>query len=130
MKNSVLLIDDDCITNIFNEALLKKSISFNNYIKCTDAQCAIDVVESNNIPKIILLDWHMPDFNGMQFLKEIEKRGICEKTFIFVLSSTQKRSEIELIKNHKYVIEFIPKPLSQEKIKKFILNNLSESDFK
>jgi len=121
--NSILLVEDDSITNFINERLLKKldiaeqiKITLNGYegisfIKETVASAP------ENAPKLIFLDINMPVMDGFEFLNEFKKMDFPgkEDVVIVVLTTSTNLNDIENLKGSGNT-DFINKPLTKEKV--------------
>ena len=114
----VMLVDDDNITNMFNERIVKKSFpSFEINVQ-TDASQALDIIKSYHYkPDIVLLDLNMPIFNGFDFLKSISAINLESIPVIFVVSSSRDPKEIDRANSYKVVAGYHAKPLTKEKVK-------------
>lgn len=132
MKNmaqikSVILIDDDAITNMINTKIIKMNFSFDVH-DYADAQRALDNLKQcieatpEKLPDIIFLDINMPIMDGWEFLEEFQKLpGIVhEKSRIFMLTSSIDVEDIEKARAYPVVSDFISKPLTPEKLRKLI----------
>ncbi|MFX1364397.1 MAG: response regulator [Promethearchaeota archaeon] len=76
-------------------------------------------------PDIIILDYRMPNKNGIQILEEILK---IENTAKIIFASADNKIKIEaLSKGAKY---FLDKPFSLEKLFKTVLKILKRKDIK
>src|SRR4051794_24289990 len=93
--NNVLLVEDDPITLMVCERIMKMN-DFAAVVKsCENGELAIRFLsdllqEDGTVPEIIFLDINMPVLDGWGFLEELERiRGSFVKLpRIFILSST------------------------------------------
>jgi len=114
---NILLIDDNDIDNYIHSHLLKK----NNIAEhITVKTCAIDAIEYlktiENFPCYIFIDINMPGMNGFEFLTEYdnfisEQKDSC---CIFMLTSSNNKTDIENANNNPYIKKFINKSLTNE----------------
>lgn len=115
--NSVLLIDDNAITNTLHETLLDASGIASNVVVFESGVEAITYLkndEQNRIPEIIFLDINMPVMDGFGFLTEFNKlpADLTAKTKIIMLSSSLDETDRVKSKACTQVIDFIVKPLT------------------
>lgn len=120
----VLLVEDDPITIMVCDRIIKMT-SFADKVKsCENGKIAIDylsgLAENNSIPKIIFLDINMPVMNGWDFLEEFERIRSRFNLLprIYLLSSTVDPEDYNKAKSFTLVADFISKPLSKEALQK------------
>ena len=123
---SVLLVEDDPITILVCDRIMKMN-SFSEKVKsCENGKFALDhlkeVIEKEPklAPEIIFLDINMPVMNGWDFLEEYEKikDSLPQLPRIFILSSTVDPEDYKRAKSYTSVEDFISKPLSKENLDK------------
>ncbi|MHC5217126.1 response regulator transcription factor [Enterococcus sp. LJL128] len=103
--NTILIIEDDRKLNDGIRLSLKKdSISF---IQCQTIKSAREVLNKNSI-KLILLDVHLPDGNGLDFLKELR-----QKYDMPIIIITSNNSELDIVVGLELgANDYITKPFS------------------
>lgn len=122
-----MLIDDDAITNMINDKIIKMNFDFDVH-DYTNAQAALDQLgqwsqsSHEKLPRLIFLDINMPIMDGWEFLREFKKLpGIVhEVSKIHILTSSIDHEDIEKAKSSQLVNDFISKPLTSEKLKSLI----------
>lgn len=116
----VLLVEDDPITVMVCERIIKMTSFADKVTSCQNGKFALDHLLSLNakgvMPKIIFLDINMPVMNGWDFLAEFEKikSAFEELPCIYLLSSTVDPEDYTRAKSFTMVKDFISKPLSKE----------------
>ncbi|MCB0317113.1 MAG: response regulator [Bdellovibrionales bacterium] len=110
----VLVADDDK----FCCSMLKRFLTEWGYqpVVCADGQEAWDVLKTDESPRVALLDWHMPKFDGIDLCKMIRQRE--EEVFIYPILITGKcdvERELEALENGAY--DFISKPYNPSILK-------------
>jgi CheY-like chemotaxis protein len=113
----VLLIDDSDIDNAVNKKLLKLARISDDIEIYTSARASINKIKELGItwtsPRLILLDLSMPDLNGMEWLelfRELPKQ-VQNKCFVYVLSASIDRKQLDQAENDSSVIALLEKPL-------------------
>ncbi|MGC6769214.1 response regulator transcription factor [Enterococcus sp. LJL51] len=103
--NTILIIEDDRKLNDGIRLSLKKdSISF---IQCQTIKSAREVLNKNSI-QLILLDVHLPDGNGLDFLKELR-----QKYDMPIIIITSNNSELDIVVGLELgANDYITKPFS------------------
>ena len=119
MKKSVVIIDDDPISILVTETLMKKK-DFAERIKSFERpEDALDYFENlysseNHAPDYIFLDIQMPTMSGWDFLDNYEK--LTEKVkalkHVIMLSATFSPEDTEKAKDHDLVKELVTKPVN------------------
>lgn len=118
----VMLVDDSKTMRNIQRTILGQ-LGYTEIEEACDGQDAISKVTAFK-PDLILLDWNMPNMDGMTFLKTYRSQG--QKTpIIMVTTEAEKPRVIEAIKagvNNYVVKPFTPDMLSlriQETMQKF-----------
>jgi len=108
MSNRILIVDDEP----FNLDLLEQELTDRGYTieRANDGTEALGKVESFQ-PELILLDYQMPDMNGVEVLKEIRHRGNDTPVIMITAYGTIERA-VEAMKEGAY--DFIPKPFEPD----------------
>jgi len=129
--NSILLIDDDKISNFIHQKIIKRAnidvqvmINDNgkdaiNYLKNIDS---FSDEHSNISPSIIFLDINMPGMSGWDFITEYRQLTYTQKDqTIIAMLTTSGNPDDKLIANKTPEISlFLKKPLTLKKLKKAI----------
>lgn len=128
---TIMLIDDDPITNFLNELLIKEmDITEELFIALNGKQALDEIylrcVLSNNCPALILLDVNMPVVNGFAFLEKLNGMDLTNRQSItIVMLSTSLNPRDKNRAEDLHVNGYISKPLTREK-----MENLLNTHFK
>lgn len=120
----VLLVEDDPITIMVCERIIKMTFFAEKVTSCENGKIAFDFLMSfrdkDTLPKIIFLDINMPVMNGWDFLEELDKvkSDFKELPRIYLLSSTVDPEDYLKAKKFLLIKDFISKPLSKEALEK------------
>src|ERR1700748_3459628 len=125
---SILLVDDDEINNFISIKLIRKAIENADIKACLNGRFAIDELmemqkdDPDKLPDFILLDINMPIMNGWEFLDEYKRLNIdpLGKSKIYIISSSVFSNDISKARSYPLVRNFVSKPLSVEKIKEML----------
>lgn len=119
--NNVLLVEDDPITVMVCDRIIKISSFADKVTSCENGKYALDyltnlVNQQQEIPEIIFLDINMPVMNGWDLLEELEqiKGAFSRLPRIYILSSTVDPEDYKRAKSYNAVVDFISKPLSKD----------------
>lgn len=105
--NSVdlLLVEDNTQDAELAIRELKKHNLSNNLYHVKDGQEALDFIFAagkyagtrniNNMPKLILLDIHMPKINGIEVLEKIKSDELTKNTPVVILTSSKEDPDIK-----------------------------------
>lgn len=118
---SILLIDDDEVTNFLNQELMSDLQLAQQVETLTDARQALELVEDRcsqgQGPDLILLDLKMPVFSGFDFLSSFQKlpSSMVQHIKIIVLTTSNNPKDIQRLQDLG-IENVLNKPLTKEKI--------------
>jgi CheY-like chemotaxis protein len=127
---TVLLVDDDAITNyLHNRVLTKTDLASSEIIIANDGQHGIETLlglnetlKNKNDKVVVFLDINMPVMDGWGFLKTLEenKEKINFTIHLYVLSSSINSDDQERAESNSLVTKYLKKPLSIEVIESLL----------
>jgi len=123
---TILLVDDDFITNFINKKLLdrlniaeevKIVVNGPQGLNCLEGSC----FKTKKNPEIIFLDINMPGMDGFDFVRNFNASNFQnkDKVKICVLTTSTNHADFERMEELgvKY---FLNKPLTKEKVEEFL----------
>jgi two-component system chemotaxis response regulator CheY len=114
-----ILIVDDSTTSL---ALIEKALrelNFSDYAKCTSAKAALQILKVQKID-CMLLDWHMPEMDGLELLKLLKSDEETKHIPVMMLTVEGNAKNVGLaIENgaEGYFIKPVNKELLQIRLK-------------
>lgn len=123
--NSVLLVEDNEITNFYNKHLFIKNGFVEDVRIATNGKKALDYLynlDFGNKPDLILLDLNMPVMNGFEFLEEYQKldSDIRDGIIVCVLTTSLHEEDLEKARSYPTISEYCKKPLSAKQIQNIL----------
>ncbi len=88
----VLIADDDPIARDMREA--KLSMWDYVVVSASDGKEAWDILQKDDAPRIAVLDWMMPNMNGIELCRKIKEREKASYVFVILLTSKSEKEEI------------------------------------
>ena len=118
----VLCINDSSINLFVQKKLLLKSGITDTVITASDGQEALDYYSrfkdspAFEYPRLILLDIHMPNVDGWEFLDKFSKLYLptFNQTRVIVNSFTVDENEINKAKDYPVIIDFVTSQLTTD----------------
>jgi len=109
---SVLIVEDDyAISTMLTHFLVSKKFKV---MVASDGQQAFDILTENN-PDVILMDWMLPDFSGLQVIKQIRRNSVQKDIPIMML--TARAEETDKIEGlDAGADDYMTKPLSLQEL--------------
>lgn len=121
--NSILLIDDDPISNFLTERLLLKIGAARNITVASNAIQALEIIDDclefeDSCPEVIFLDINMPVMSGIDFLYSFKDKKFKngQKSTIVVVSTSDNHKDQKEIKSLGVKL-ILQKPLTESKLK-------------
>ena len=115
---SILLVDDDYITNYVNKRLIVKSELCEDVFIANNGAEALNFLKKNSEwPDLIFLDINMPVMDGFEFLQKYRalERSEKEKTIIVMLTTSTNSNDMDKVINLGNN-DFLNKPLTKEQL--------------
>ena len=131
LVNTVLLVDDDNMTNFLHQRVISKAEFCKEVKVAKNGQEGLEklmelneTVSANDTTVVVFLDLNMPILDGWGFLKEYDKQKakLNFKTKIFVLSSSINPDDKERAEENKNVAQDIYKPLTTASLQNLPIN--------
>ncbi|MBX9853327.1 MAG: response regulator [Cytophagaceae bacterium] len=111
---SVMIIDDDPVSNYMTRYFFKRTNICDNFIFCRHGKDGIHYLKTRAVkPELILVGTHLPVMNGFEFLERVNEAGLntdATKIFLYTLHSSEVLEQRE-----KYNVNLLEKPLTYEK---------------
>ena len=121
--SSVLLVDDDPLTNDLNERLLKQLGVADRYFAAHDGVEALAALEhlsadaNPSSPVLVLLDVKMPRMDGMAFVEAYQQLPEARQQAVVIVMHTASMNSVDLGRLESLPIAgLVSKPLTQEKL--------------
>lgn len=119
--NSVLLIDDSEIDNLYNKGIIEKNGFCKTITTNTNARTALEEIKNTpaeSLPDVIFLDIMMPEMDGFSFLEEFSKLSsdIQKTCKIILLSSSDSFKDLNRANKNPLVRKFLNKPLTEKMV--------------
>lgn len=110
----ILLADDDAATRRALEVLLSKWGYAVTAV--SGGQQAWQILQSDNAPQLAIIDWMMPDIEGIEICRMLRERASEKYTYILLL--TAKSEKLELVQGmNAGADDYIVKPFDPEELK-------------
>lgn len=126
---SVLLIDDDYVTNFLNTKVIEHAkITEHVEVKLNGKEALDFLTDKASSPTLILLDINMPVMDGWEFLQAYEQKALDKKnkSNIVMLSTSSNPDDMERAKQLAFVCDFKSKPLTSEILEEIIHNHFED----
>lgn len=112
---SILVVDDEITTRATLNARLNKKEGYTVHLAKNGTE-ALKIAFSK-LPKVIILDWKMPDLSGIEVLRQLRSNADTKDIPVLMLTSKNLVSDVELA-FEMGAIEYLSKPLDLNLISK------------
>ncbi len=110
----VLIVEDDNVTRHRLEKLLANT-DF-EVVSCQDGLDAWNLIQSENPPNILILDWIIPGMDGLEICRNVRKQA--REPYTFILMLTSKVDPEDFVKGMEAgADDYITKPFNHSELK-------------
>jgi two-component system chemotaxis response regulator CheY len=111
----ILIVDDSRIMrNIVKNTLKQLRYPDDTFVEAADGQQAWTILESTEVD-LVLLDWNMPNLNGLELVKKLRAHPQYETLpIIMITSESAKYNVIEAVKAG--VSDYMVKPVDEDSL--------------
>ena len=115
------LIDDDAIVLLLGRKVFARHDKFGELQTFENGGSALDTITAQagtgtGLPSLILLDLNMPGMDGWEFLEQFKRIPETAHIPVVILTSSIDPQDIAKSKTFDNVKDYIPKPLTTEKL--------------
>ncbi len=110
----VLIADDENISRRKLEKFLE-DLGY-RVISCKGGLEAWDVIQSEDAPNLLILDWMMPGLDGMEICRKV--RELAREPYTYILLLTSRGEQEDIVKGMEAgADDYITKPFNQNELK-------------
>jgi CheY-like chemotaxis protein len=117
----ILLVEDDNVDAMTVKRAIKDLGSKDTLVRSANGEEALDYLrnETNEKPRLILLDLNMPKMNGIEFLRHIKADDLLKRVPVIVLTTSMEDQDI-LRSFELSIAGYVVKPLDYKKFVEII----------
>jgi PAS domain S-box-containing protein len=112
--STFMIIDDNEIDRTYLSEIIKswgiKSIQASSGIE------AFNILQEQKEINQLLVDWHMPEINGLEFLAKLQAEGIHIENILMVTAYNKKELLNEANKHHLHISKVLEKPYTPSEL--------------
>ena len=86
----ILIAEDDLTSRIVLTGVLKK-IGY-EVVEAINGAAAWNILEQTDAPRLVILDWVMPEMHGLEVVRRVRARQKCALSIGISASSTRPRA--------------------------------------
>lgn len=110
----ILLADDDRVSIRLLQVLLERW--GHETVLASDGLKALEILEGENAPRLVLLDWEMPGLDGLEVCRRIRKKEDSSPPYIIFV--TAKDTMVDMVTAlDTGAADFIRKPFNREELR-------------
>jgi len=118
-KSKILSVDDSSVIR----KIVRSSVEVLKYslLEASSGKEALSIIEKEHDSiKLILLDWNMPEMNGLEFLKIIKKDNLYRNIPVMMVTTEGEKENI-LKAVQAGVSNYLLKPFTSEELTKKVI---------
>ncbi|MDT7042600.1 response regulator [Candidatus Nitronereus thalassa] len=113
-RRSVLVAEDDKISRRTVVSALSRG--GNHVVEAEDGAQAWKVLQGSDSPQLAILDWMMPELDGLQLCREVKKLGDGRARYVILVTSKAERQDV--VKGLEAgADDYITKPFDAEELR-------------
>lgn len=80
----------------FSRAILTAMIERWGYtpVEAENGQKAWDILQKEEAPPLVLLDWYMPEMNGLEVIQNVRNQSSSKLPYIILLTSNSEKKDV------------------------------------
>jgi len=110
-----IVLDDDKLVHVVLKEQIKKTSEISESYYFTSPFEALEYLDNNKVD-LVFLDINMPEMSGLEFLNELDRKGIS----LHVVIITSDENYAAKVINNKKVVYFIKKPIIDYAVKEAV----------
>jgi CheY-like chemotaxis protein len=121
--DSIILVDDEHITNFVNKRIIELAELCSDVTSFVLAKECLNYIKDNfekgiRLPDYIFVDINMPEMTGWGFIEEYSKLddAIKKQIKVYLLSSSQNEDDLIKASSNPNISGFLGKPLTEQKL--------------
>lgn len=122
----ILIVDDDPVSVLIlkkNLELIHVKEEIMSFSNGKEASLYLKNQYSEEEKYFIFLDINMPQMNGWEFLNEIDPFAKKTNTYIFMLTSSVNKIDMDKAAQYLLIEKYLTKPISKDTLKEIIDKN-------
>ncbi len=121
MVNTILLLDDNSITNYIHRKFISESPYNTEIVSFEMGKEALEYLNNNEraFPELIFVDINMPTMSAWEFFTNyrLVERAEKENTICIILTTSLSSKDTEIVKDFEEVNDIMLKPLNLDALK-------------
>ncbi len=110
----ILIAEDDFTSRTMLSAVLKKWGY--DVVSVANGLQAWEILQSQDAPKLALLDWNMPEMDGLEVVRRVRGNSSSEPAYIIILTANgEKRDIVEGLEAGAN--DYVTKPYDQDELR-------------
>lgn len=121
LLRKILLVDDDAVTNLLNEYILKSAGVSEQIVVCSSGEKALGLLtdpEIANEVDLIFLDINMPGMSGFEFINKYRKTNLPRYAPVVLMTTSISYKDKGLARRYE-ILGYFDKPLDKKKLNAF-----------
>lgn len=114
----ILVIEDSEADQFYNQSIIESIYDNVEIHQAFDGEEALQILNNNIDPDIILLDINMPRMNGHEFLEAYYRDAGKDTPVVIMLTSSDQERDKEKTSHYSCVRDYFLKPLTTDMVEK------------
>lgn len=128
MKKTILVVDDDPLNiKLFDEILMEEGKANFEILNANNGLNGLRIARKT-LPHIIITDWHMPEMNGIELIRELKKEESTQEIPVLMATGVMMTSADLDIALGAGAVDYFRKPIDKVELRARVRSALEMAD--
>jgi len=109
----ILIAEDDAVSSAVLQRMLK--LWDHEAVVCSDGKQAWEILQREDSPKLAILDWMMPEIDGVELCRRVKRLGRREPPYLILVTAKSQQEDV-IFGLESGADDYVTKPFSVKEL--------------